>query len=135
MLHQARKLAQQIAHDQGEKYKNSYDQNSAQHKFAIAQKVWLSDTTSIGKNAKLAPNWVGPYKIVDVNDTNAKLKIKNKLKIVNIACLKPFVEETKTCLSQDNSRSSQSHPGLSQDQQDQTLSRPMTRAFKKTDRS
>jgi hypothetical protein len=131
MLHQARKQARQIAHDQGEKYKNSYDQNSAQHNFAIGQKVWLSDTTSIGKNAKLAPNWIGPYEIVDVNDTNAKLKIKNKLKIVNIAHLKPFVGETKTSLSQDNSRSSQSDPGLSQDQQDQTLSRPMTRAFKK----
>jgi hypothetical protein len=132
MLHQARKLARQIAHDQGEKYKNSYDQNSAQHNFAIGQKVWLSDTTSIGKNAKLAPNWIRPYEIVDVNDTNSKLKIKNKLKIVNIARLKPFVEETKTCLSQDNSRSSQSDPGLSQDQQaNRTLSRPMTRAFKK----
>jgi hypothetical protein len=41
------------------------------------------------------------------------------------------MEETKPCLSQDNSCSSQSDPGLSQDQQDQTLSRPMTRAFKK----
>ncbi len=56
MLHQAWKLAQQTATEQGEKYKNSYDQKSAQHKFAIGQKVWLSDTTSIGKNAKLAPN-------------------------------------------------------------------------------
>ncbi len=44
---------------------------------------------------------------------------------------KTILVETKTCLSQDNSRSSQSDPGLSQHQQDQTLSRPMTRAFKK----
>jgi hypothetical protein len=80
MLHQARKLARQIAHDQGENYKNSYNQNSAQHKFSIGQKVWLSDTTSIGKNDKLAPNCVGPYEIVDVNDTNAKLKIKKQTK-------------------------------------------------------
>jgi hypothetical protein len=85
MLHQARKLAQQTTTEQGEKYKNSYDQKSAQHKFAIGQKVWLSDTTSIGKNAKLTPSGVGPYKIVDINDTNAKLKIKNKFKIVNVA--------------------------------------------------
>jgi hypothetical protein len=63
----------------------------AEHKFAIGQKIWLSDTTSIGKNAKLSPNWIGPYEIVDVNDTNTKLKIKNKLKIVNIARLKQFV--------------------------------------------
>jgi len=85
MLHQARKLAQQTATEQGEKYKNSYDQKSAQHKFAIGQKVWLSDTTSIGKNAKLTPSGVGPYKIVDINDTNAKLKFKNKFIIGNVA--------------------------------------------------
>jgi hypothetical protein len=85
MLHQARKLTQQTATEQGEKYKVSYDKKSAEHKFFICQKVWLSDTTSIGKNAKLSPNWVGPYEIIDVNDTNAKLRIKNKLKIVNIA--------------------------------------------------
>ncbi len=138
MLHQARKLAQQTATEQGEKYKTTYDKKSAEHKFAIGQKVWLSDTTSIQKNAKLSPNWVGPYEIVDVNGTNAKLKIKNKLKIVNIARLKPFVEEAKNCLSQDDSRSSQGDqhfnqddPGLFQDQQDQHLSRSMTRAFKK----
>jgi hypothetical protein len=85
MLHQACKLAQQAANEQGEKFKVSYEKKSAEHKFAIGQKIWLSDTTSIGKNAKLSPNWIGPYEIVDVNDTNTKLKIKNKLKIVNIA--------------------------------------------------
>jgi transposase InsO family protein len=79
MLQQARKLAQQTAAEQGEKYKNQYDKLASPHKFDIGQKVWLSDSTSIGKNAKLAPNWIGPYKIVDINDTNAKLQIKNKL--------------------------------------------------------
>jgi hypothetical protein len=85
MLQQAHRLAQQSASEQGEKYKISYDKKSVQHKFEIGQKVWLSDTTLIGKNAKLAPNWIGPYEIVDVNDTNAKLKIKNKFKVVKIA--------------------------------------------------
>jgi transposase InsO family protein len=85
MLQQARKLAQQTATDQGEKYKQNYDKQSAFHKFEIGHKVWLSETTSIGKNAKLTPNWIGPYEIADINDTNAKIKIKNKLKVVNIA--------------------------------------------------
>jgi hypothetical protein len=85
MLQQAFKLAQQTAADQGEKYKLSYDKKSMAHKSSIGQKVWLSDTTSIGKNAKLSPNWVGPYEIVDITDSNAKLQIKNKLKVVNIA--------------------------------------------------
>jgi hypothetical protein len=60
------------------------------------------------------------------------------LKIVNIARLKQFVEEAKNRFSQDDSRSSQvdqrlnqDNHGLFQDQQDQPLSRPMTRAFKK----
>ncbi len=137
MLQQARKLAHQTANEQGEKCKNSFDKNTALHKFAIGQNVWLSNTTSIGKNAKLAPNWVGPYKIVDLNDTNAKLKIKNKLKIVNIARLKPIVEEPNIRLSHDDPRSFKSNQhlheddtGLFQDQQEQPLSRPMTRAFK-----
>ena len=131
MLQQARKLAQQTAAEQGEKYKNQYDKLASPHKFETGQKVWLSDTTSIGKNAKLTPNWIGPYEIVDINDTNAKLKIKNKLKVVNIARLKRFVEEATTCSSESDQCLDQDDPGLSQDQQDQSLSRPMTRAFKK----
>jgi hypothetical protein len=138
MLQQARKLAQQSASEQGEKYKTSYDKKSLQNKFNIGQKVWLSDTTSIGKNAKLTPNWIGPYEIVNVNDTNAKLKIKSKLKVVNIARIKQFVEEATKHLTQDKSHSSQGDqhlnqddPGLFQDQQNQPLSRPITRAFKK----
>ena len=66
---------------------------------------------------------------MDINDTNAKLKIKNKFKIVNVAWLKMFVEEAKNRLSQDDPRSSQGDqrlheddPGLYQDQQDQSLS-------------
>jgi hypothetical protein len=54
MLQKACKLAQQAAADQGEKYKLSYDKKLAAHKFSIGQKVWLSETTSIGKNAKLS---------------------------------------------------------------------------------
>jgi hypothetical protein len=77
-------LSLQSANAQGEKYKGNYDKKSVVHKFQIGQKVWLSDTTSIGKNAKLAPNWIGPYEIVDVNDTNAKLKIKNKLNLLTL---------------------------------------------------
>ena len=52
---------------------------------------------------------------MDVNDTNAKLQIKNELKVVNIAQIKPFVEEAPKCLSQDESRSSQSNQRLNQD--------------------
>jgi hypothetical protein len=101
MLQQALKLAQQSANEQGEKYKFNYDRKSALHKFEIGQKVWLSYTTSIGKNAKLAPNWIGPSEVVDVNDTNAKLKIKNKLKLVNIAPIRKDCFQVKSNLFPD----------------------------------
>ncbi len=52
MLQQARKLAQQTAAAQGEKYKTNYDKQSSPHTFKIGQKVWFSDSPSIGKNAK-----------------------------------------------------------------------------------
>jgi hypothetical protein len=64
--------------------------------------VWLSDTTALGKNPKLTPKWVVPYKIVDINDNNAKLEIKlNKFKIINISRLKAFHEEKVQHLFQD----------------------------------
>ncbi len=37
------------------------------------------DTT---KNPKLVPNWKGPGEIIDINDTNAKIKFKNKIKVL-----------------------------------------------------
>ncbi len=36
------------------------------------------------------PNWKGPGKIIDINDTNAKIKFKNKIKVLNVAKLKHF---------------------------------------------
>jgi transposase InsO family protein len=83
MLQHARQVARQHAEQQGIKYKANFDKHSAPHKFALDQKVWPSDTTALGKNPKLMPKWLGPYKIVDLNENNAKLKIKpNKYKVV-----------------------------------------------------
>jgi len=48
----------------------------------VDQKVWLSDTTALGKNQKLTPKWLGPFKIIDLNENNAKIEIKpNILKL------------------------------------------------------
>jgi hypothetical protein len=38
------------------------------------------------------PNWKGPGEIIDINDTNAKIKFKNKIKVPNVAKLKHFFE-------------------------------------------
>jgi hypothetical protein len=84
------------------------------------------------KNSKLSPNWTGPYEIIDLNDNNAKIKIKNKLKVVNIARIKPVLEELNTRLFQDDSSPFQDSPtGLDQGQFKELPKRPMTRAFQK----
>jgi len=82
---------------------------------------------------------VSPFKIIDINDNNTRLKLKsNKLKVVNIAQIKPYVEEATKHLSEDDSHTSQSDQCLSQD--DPSLSQyqtkeqpkwPVTKAFKK----
>jgi len=38
------------AEQRGLKYKQNFDQKAARHKFKVDQKVWLSDTTALGKN-------------------------------------------------------------------------------------
>jgi hypothetical protein len=45
------------------------------------------DTT---KNLKLVLKWKGPAEIIDINDTNPKVKLKNKIKVLNVAKLKHF---------------------------------------------
>ena len=47
----------------------------------------------MGKNPKLAPTYTGPAEIIDINDTNAKVKINNKIKILNVNKLKLFLQE------------------------------------------
>jgi hypothetical protein len=98
LLQHARQLARKNAEQQGLKYKLSFDQTAVPHKFKIDQKVWLSDTTALGKNPKLTPKWVRPYKIVDFNDNNAKIELKpNKFKVINISRLKAFEENKNVC--------------------------------------
>jgi hypothetical protein len=41
------------------------------------------------------PNWKEPGEIFDINDTNAKIKFKNKIKVLNVAKLKHFFENVE----------------------------------------
>ncbi len=63
------------------------------HKFKIGDKVLISNNFYVGKNPKLAPTYTGPGKIIDINDTNAKVKLNNKIKILNVNKLKLFLQE------------------------------------------
>jgi hypothetical protein len=102
-LQHDRQLDRQTAEAQGQKYKLNFDQNAAPHKFQIGHKVWLSDTTTLGKNPKSTPKWIGPYKIIDQNDNNTKIELKpNKFKVINVSRLKTFQEEPEKCLSPED---------------------------------
>ncbi len=55
------------------------------HPFKIGDKVLIANEFDATKNAKLVPNWKGPGEIIDINDTNAKIKFKKKIKVLNVA--------------------------------------------------
>ena len=93
LLQKLRAKAHQSATEQGLKSKNTFDKNTMPHSFKIGDKVLISNNFYIGKNPKLAPTYTGPGEIIDINDTNAKVKLNNKIKILNVNKLKLFLQE------------------------------------------
>ncbi len=72
--------------------KNNMTKKTMLHPFKIGDKVLIANEFDTTKNPKLVPNWKGPGKTIDINDTNAKIKFKNKIKVLNLAKLKHFYE-------------------------------------------
>jgi hypothetical protein len=67
----------------------------------------------LGKK-NLTYKWIGPFDIIDRNDSNVKIKLKNgKFKVVNGNAY-PALGEPTNLLNQDDSGSSQSHHHLHQ---------------------
>jgi transcription elongation factor len=67
----------------------------------------------------LAPTYTGPGEIIDINDTNAKVKLNNKIKILNVNKLKLFLQENE---------SDQNQTFLEYDFNDSSCDKPLTRA-------
>ncbi len=89
------------------------------HKFKIGDKVLISNDFYVGKNLKLAPTYTGLGEIIDINDTNAKGKLNNKIKIFNVNKLKLFLQEHE---------SDQNQTFLEYDFNDSSSDKPLTRA-------
>jgi hypothetical protein len=83
-LQKLRAKAHQFATEHGDKSKNNFDIAASAHKFKIGDKVLIANDFYTGKNPKLAPQFKGPREIIDINDTNAKVKINNKIKVLNV---------------------------------------------------
>ncbi len=79
--------------ENGVKTKMYFDKVASAHKFKIGNKVLISNDFHKVKNKKLAPNWKGSAEIIDINYTNAKIKIGNKMKVLNIEKLEIFHRE------------------------------------------
>jgi len=75
-----------------EKSKEYYDRNTNVLLFTIGEKVLLHDKKlRRGRSAKLTHPYIGPYKIIAVNDVNVTLKLpKNKTLKAHANRLKPF---------------------------------------------
>ena len=74
ILRKARILAHQHAERTGQVTKDNFNKNTKAHSLKIGDLVLIKEMNFQGKNAKLAPKWIGPAKITDVNDTNARIK-------------------------------------------------------------
>jgi len=58
--------------------------------------VLISNDFYKEKNPKLAPQFRDPSEIIDTNDTNTKVKINNKIKVLKVNKLKFFLQESDT---------------------------------------
>jgi hypothetical protein len=82
--------------ENGVKTKMYFDKDASACKFKIGNKVLISNDFHTAKNQKLAPNWKGSAEIIDINYTNAKIKIGNKVKVLNIENLKIFNKQNNS---------------------------------------
>jgi hypothetical protein len=95
LLQKLRKLAHLSAAANGQKTKEQYDKKVMPHPFKIGDKVLIANEFDTTKNPKLVPNWRGPGKIIEINYTNARIKFKNKIKVLNVTKLKHFYENVE----------------------------------------
>ena len=96
-LHQAmlyaRDLARRNNENASDNYRDYHNRKAASHNYKVGQLVLLDEHSFLHKNAKLAPKWTGPHRVVQVkNETNVELLLKNnKRLIIHVNRLKPYI--------------------------------------------
>ena len=91
ILQKAREIAKEHMDAKQGEYKFQHDKKSQPHDFSIGQQVWYAQTDFLGKNRKLAPKWLGPALLIEVNESVGKIKLSNnKTKTLNVRKLKHF---------------------------------------------
>jgi hypothetical protein len=102
ILQKAREIAKANIEKSQEKYKHQHDKKAEPHTFSIGQQVWYSQTDFLNVNKKLAPKWIGPATIIEINESVAKIKLQNnRTKTLNVKRLKLFIPKEDTQDDQD----------------------------------
>ena len=94
-LQYARQIAEQNNKYATSKMQEQFNRMAQPHSFAPNQWVLLRDFTVLGKNAKLAPKWKGPFKIISLKGAHnllIHLADRKKTELVNIENVKPYHE-------------------------------------------
>lgn len=103
IMQKARQIAKQHAEEAKISQKAQFDKHARDHKFHLGQKILFSESNFLGRNQKLSPKWLGPATIIELTNTNAKIKLTNgKNKLLNIMRIKPFIEEHATDFTEDD---------------------------------
>ena len=94
-LQYARQIAEQNNEYATSKMQEQFNRKAQPHSFSPGQWVLLRDFTVLGKNAKLAPRWKGPFKIISLRGSHnllIHLADGKRTKLVNIENVKPYHE-------------------------------------------
>ena len=91
-LHQAREIARHCNEEATFQAQQQHDRKAEPHKFVRDQLVLLEDTYFASRNAKLAPKFTGPHRILELKgDANVVLKLTSGRKVtVHVNRLKPY---------------------------------------------
>jgi len=90
----ARDVARRNNEAASEQNQDQFDRKAEPHQYRLHQLVLLNEHSFLHKNAKLAPKWSGPHRIVKLkNDNNFELKLRNNNRklIVHANRLKPYI--------------------------------------------
>ena len=94
-LQKARQIAEQHMADKSQQIKQTFDKQSQPHNFRVGDLVLFAEHDFRGKNRKLATKWVGAAEIINVTDTNVKIKCRNnRIKKLNVKYIKHFKLES-----------------------------------------
>jgi hypothetical protein len=131
ILQKARAIANQNIEDSKAASKYQHDKTAEPHNFSIGQSVWYTQTDFLKKNRKLAPKWLGPAIIIQVNESVAKIKLDNhKIKTFNVKRLKHYIARDGDSEETDDESSNETDKEIDLENLNPT-NRPNTRAWAK----